>query len=75
MRDILTELEMEQDKEQAIISINDICHKKVQTAKGINVFNIWFELLITIVCISICANLIKLPRGDTIVTLKVRMDD
>ncbi len=64
-----------EDKEQEIIHIKDTGHKKVQAAKGINIFNLWFELLITVVCISFCANLIKLPRGDTIVTLKVRMDD
>ena len=63
------------DKEQEIICIKDAGHKKVQTAKGINILNIWFELLIIVVCIIFCANLIKLSRGDTIVTLKVRMDD
>ena len=64
-----------EDQEQEIISIKDAGQKKVQTAKGINILNIWFELLITVVCISFCADLNKLPRGDTIVTLKVRMDD
>lgn len=64
-----------EDKEQEIVSIKDVDNIKVQTVKGINIFNIWFELLIIVVCISFCANLIKLPRGDTIVTLKVRMDD
>ena len=64
-----------EDKEQDIISIKNICHKKDQTVKGINILNIWFELLITVVCISFCANLMKLPRGDTLVTFKVRMDD
>ena len=64
-----------ENKEQEIIGIKDIGQKKIQTAKGINFLNIWFELLITVVCISFCADLIKLPRGDTIVTLKVRMDD
>ncbi len=64
-----------EDEEQEIISIKDVGHKKVQTVKGTNIFNIWFELLITVVCVSFCANFIKLPRGDTIVTLKVRMDD
>ena len=64
-----------EDKEQDVISIKDIGHKKVQTVKGINILNIWFELLITVVCISFCANLMKLPRGDTLVTFKVRMDD
>lgn len=64
-----------EDKEQEIVSIKDVDNMKVQTVKGINILNIWFELLIIVVCISFCANLIKLPRGDTIVTLKVRMDD
>ena len=64
-----------EDKEQEIVSIKDVEHKKAQTVKGINILNIWFEILITVVCISFCAGLIKLPRGDTIVTLKVRMDD
>ena len=64
-----------EDKEQEIISIKNADYKKVQTEKGINILNIWFELLITVVCITFCANLIKLPRGDTIVTLKVRMDN
>lgn len=64
-----------EDKEQEIVSIKDVDNIKVQTVKGINILNNWFELLIIVVCISFCANLIKLPRGDTIVTLKVRMDD
>lgn len=64
-----------EDKEQEIVSIKDVDNIKVKTVKGINILNIWFELLIIVVCISFCANLIKLPRGDTIVTLKVRMDD
>ena len=64
-----------EDNEQEIINIKEVGHKKVQTVRGINILNIWFEFLITVVCISLCANLIKLPRGDTIVTLKVRMDD
>ena len=64
-----------EDEEQEIISIKDVGHKKVQTVKSANIFNIWFELLIAVVCVSFCANFIKLPQGDTIVTLKVRMDD
>ena len=64
-----------EDKEQEIVSIKDVDNIKVQTVKGINILNIWFELLIIVVCISFCANLVKLPRGDTIVTLKVRMDN
>jgi hypothetical protein len=63
------------DKEQEVVNIKSINHKKIQTAKGENIFNLWFEFLITIIYISFCADLVKLPRKDTIVTLKVRMDN
>ncbi len=64
-----------EDKDQAIANIKSEYHKKLQNVKGINIINIWFELMILMICISFLANLIKLPRGDTIVTLKVRIDD
>lgn len=64
-----------EDREQEIVNIKDVEHEKTQTEKGINIFNIWFEILISVICISLCAKLVKLPRGDTIVTLKVRMDN
>lgn len=64
-----------EDEEQEIVNIKSVDYKKVQTAKGTNIFNVWFEILAAVVCISFCANLVKLPRGDTIVTLKVRMDN
>lgn len=63
-----------EDKEQETVNIKSIIHEKVQAVKGVNIFNVWFEILTAIVCISFCADLIKLPRGETIVTLKVRMD-
>lgn len=64
-----------EDKEQEIVNFKSIEHEKKRTAKGVNTFNIWFEFLIAVVCISLYANLENLPRGDTIVTLKVRLDD
>ena len=64
-----------EDKGKEIVNIKSIDHEKVQTVKGVNILNVWFEILIAVVCISFCANLAKLPRGDTIVTLKVRMDN
>lgn len=63
-----------EDKEQETVNIKSIIHEKVQAVKGVNIFNVWFEILTAIICISFCADLIKLPRGETIVTLKVRMD-
>lgn len=64
-----------EDREREIADIQSIYREKVQKEKGINIINIWFEVLILVACICFCANLIKLPRVDTIVTLKVRIDD
>lgn len=64
-----------EDKDQEIVNIKSIYYEKIQKVKGINVLNIWFEILITVVCICFLTNLIRLPREDTIVTLKVRMDN
>lgn len=64
-----------EDKEQSVVNTRSIEQEKKRTANGVNIFNIWFEFLIAVVCISLSANLENLPRGDTIVTLKVRMDD
>lgn len=66
---------MVEGKDQEISNLKAIDGEKVQTAKGRNIFNMWFEILITVICIRFCANLVKLPRGDTIVSLKVRMDN
>ena len=43
--------------------------------KGINIINIWYELLCSIVCMIFINYLSRLPRGDTIITFKVRMDN
>ena len=50
-------------------------HTDFQKHKGINIFNIWYELLYGIIFMIFIMYKDKLPRGDTIVTLKVRMDD
>lgn len=71
----VTTFSVVQDRDQEIVNTKSICHEKVQSAKGINILNVWFEIMMAVACISFCANLIKLPRGDTIVTLKVRMDN
>ncbi len=64
-----------EDREQETVIVKSVDHETVQSAKGVNIFNIWFEVLIAVAGISLCAHLMKLPRGDTIVTLKVRMDN
>ena len=43
--------------------------------KGINIINIWYELLYGIIFMIYIRYEDKLPRGDTIVTFKIRMDD
>lgn len=43
--------------------------------KGINFINIWYELWCIIIYMVFIMYKDKLPRGDTIVTLKVRMDN
>ena len=58
--EVITSIVVE-DKEQEISNLKAIDIEKVQTEKGLNIFNMWFELLITVVCISFCANLVKLP--------------
>lgn len=64
-----------EDKEQTIVNENAKSINKNQKIKGRNVFNIWFEILVLVICIRFIENLIKLPREDTIVSLKVRMDN
>lgn len=64
-----------EDEEQEIVNVKSIRHENLQTAKGTNILNVWFEILIAIIWISFCANLIRLPRRDTLVISKVRMDN
>ena len=64
-----------EDEEQEIVNVKSIRHEKIQTVKGTNILNAWFEILIAIIWTIFCANLIKLPRRDTLVISKVRMDN
>lgn len=48
---------------------------KARKEKGINVYNVWFVLCVIVLCIAFVEYSIRLPRGDTIVSLKVRMDN
>ena len=43
--------------------------------KGVNVYNSWFEIWSCIIYLIFAAYILKLPRGDTIITLKVRMNN
>ncbi len=46
-----------------------------ESQKGIRVFNIWFNLWAAVVCLRFLQSVRKLPRSDTIVAKKVRMND
>lgn len=43
--------------------------------KGKNIFNSWLLVLVYIACLRLLAHSIKLPKADTIVAKKVRMDN
>lgn len=43
--------------------------------KGKNIFNLWFLVLANIACLLLLAHSIKLPKADTIVAKKVRMNN
>ena len=47
---------------------------KARKEKGINAYIVWFLLCVIVLYIAFIEYSIRLPRGDTIVTLKVRMD-
>lgn len=49
--------------------------KKERSVKQNNLFNIWFVLEVLILCLIYAVYGIQLPGRDTIVALKVRMDD
>ncbi|MBQ8981984.1 MAG: hypothetical protein IJ079_00195 [Lachnospiraceae bacterium] len=63
-----------EEKDSEIVDERQI-YELDKKVKGINVYNISFEVWICIICMIFIAYMIRLPRGDTIVSLKVRMDD
>lgn len=48
---------------------------KTRKFKRANIINIWYELWCSIICMIFALYIGKLPRGDTIITLKVRMNN
>ena len=63
-----------EDKETEKANVRQIFVKKQQT-KGENIYNIWYEVWVFIICMILIFYMLRLPRGDTIVTIMVRMDD
>ncbi len=43
--------------------------------KGVNVYNIWFEIWLCIICLIFASYILRLPSGDSIISVKVRMNN
>lgn len=56
---------------EAIASVSE----KSGIHKGSNVYNLWFEIAVIIIFLVFASYGVRLPGRDTIVTLKVRMDN
>jgi hypothetical protein len=63
-----------EDEETEEVNARQVFVKK-QQIKGENIYNIWYEVWVYIVCIILIFYMLRLPRAATTVTLKVRMDD
>lgn len=64
-----------EDKDRSIEKTGRQIDRKAQKEISCNIFNLWFEYYALIICMCFIMYMKRLPRGDTIVTLKVRMDD
>ncbi len=62
----------EYNEEIAEVSSKVTAHKK---QKGKNIFNLWLVILVYIACLRLLAHIILLPKTDTIVAKKVRMNN
>jgi hypothetical protein len=61
-------------KEIEKVNVRQVFVKRQQT-KGETIYNIWYEVWICIIFMIFVFYMLRLPREDTIVTLKVRMDN
>lgn len=62
------------DEDKSCFQENHVFENRKQIT-GINFYNIWFEIWICIICMIFIQYMFKLPRGDTIITFKIRMDN
>lgn len=62
------------DELSTAFQVSHVFERKHQI-KGINIYNIWFEVWMYIICMVFIQYMVRLPRGDTIITFKVRMDN
>lgn len=52
-----------------------VLSEKHSSIRGECIYNIWLEIAVIIICFILISYMLRLPRGETIVTLKVRMDN
>lgn len=64
-----------EEQKEKMAEIFAVVTKSKKDVKGINVFNPWFILAALIVVMQFASYRYKFPQEDTIVTLKVRMDN
>ena len=70
--EVYSSITIEAEKEIQLVKAEAF---KTRKEKGINVYNVWFVLCVIVLYIAFVDYSIRLPRGDTIVSLKVRMDN
>lgn len=70
----ITSSSVTEDKDSEIVDVRQI-YKLSKLIKGINIYNIWFEVLESILCMIFIVYMLRLPKGNTIISLKVRIDD
>ena len=64
-----------EDKSEQTSKIESKGIVRAQHIRGINIYNSWFEVLMIILYVSFMIYIKHLPRRETIVTLKVRLDN
>lgn len=62
------------DKDKSCFQESRVFENKKQII-GINIYNIWFEIWICIICMIFIQYMFRLPRGNSIITFKVRLDN
>lgn len=62
-----------EDKEEISEISSKVTMRRKQ--KGKNIFNLWLIVLAYIVCLELLAHSTKLPKADTIIAKKVRMNN
>lgn len=62
------------ENKEEIFEVSSRIHVQ-RKQNGKNIFNLWFYFLVFITCLRLLAHSIKLPKTDTIVAKKVRMNN